>query len=77
MFNTSPAKEKGMTRKDFELIATVVKTIDDDATRNATALNFGVLLRRTNDRFNLVRFVEACNAKANMMAVADATDRMT
>ena len=66
-----------MTRKDFQLIATVVKTIDDTNTRNTTALNFGVLLRRTNPRFNLVRFVEACNAKATMMYVAEATDRMT
>ena len=66
-----------MTRKDFQLIANVVKTIDDENTRNVTALNFGVLLRRTNDRFNLVRFVAACNAKAGMMALADATDRMT
>ena len=66
-----------MTRKDFEMIAKVVKTIDDEETRNTVALNFGVLLRRTNDRFNLVRFVAACDAKANMQSVVDATDRMT
>ena len=66
-----------MTRKDFQLIADVVKTIEDEKTRNVTALNFGVLLRRTNTRFNLVRFVKACNAKAGMMDVAEATDRMT
>ena len=67
-----------MTRKDFEMIAKVVKTIDDDKTRNEVALNFGVLLRRTNDRFNLARFVTACNSsKPSMQAVVDDTDRMT
>jgi hypothetical protein len=66
-----------MTRKHFQMIANVVKTIDDENTRNATAYNFGVLLRNTSDSFNLARFVAACNAKPSMMAVADATDRMT
>tara|TARA_R110002110_G_scaffold309757_1_gene523173 strand:+ start:1144 stop:1347 length:204 start_codon:yes stop_codon:yes gene_type:complete len=65
-----------MTRKDFQLIADVVANIDDSATRDAVALNFGVKLRRTNDRFNMQRFITACCATPpTMTAVADATDR--
>ena len=67
-----------MTRKDFQLIADVVKNIDDADTRAEVALHFGVKLRSTNPRFNLIRFVEACKApKPNLMSLTDATDKWT
>ncbi len=67
-----------MTRKDFELIAGVVENIEDPETRRQVALNFGVKLRRTNDRFNLSRFVVACGCtKPGFMDVCEATDRYT
>jgi len=55
-------QERGenMTRKDFELIARIVKTIDDKDIRNATALNFANELKSVNPRFNAMRFVSAC-----------------
>jgi|TARA_R100001082_G_C4242914_1_gene108126 pentose-5-phosphate-3-epimerase len=52
--------ERYMTRKDFELIARVVKSIQDKDVRNATALNFATELRHVNPRFNTTRFVSAC-----------------
>jgi hypothetical protein len=65
-----------MTRKDFQLIADVVANIDDSATRDAVALNFGVKLRRTNDRFDMQRFIKACCATPpNFSAVAAAVDK--
>ena len=67
-----------MTRKDFELIADVVKNIEDKETRATVAMNFGVKLRRVNPRFNLSRFVEACcGTKPSFTQVVDATDRWT
>tara|TARA_R100000005_G_scaffold95510_2_gene77246 strand:+ start:566 stop:802 length:237 start_codon:yes stop_codon:yes gene_type:complete len=49
-----------MTRKDFQLIADVVATIDDVNTRNELALNFVTKLYDTNERFDSVRFLKAC-----------------
>ena len=51
-----------MTRKDFELIAGVVSTIDNVDTRNEVALNFVTRLHAVNDRFDSVRFLLACKA---------------
>ncbi len=52
-----------MTRKDFQLVAKVVSTIDDLHTRNTVALNFATELNKTNDRFDTIRFLSACKAK--------------
>ena len=49
-----------MTRQHFELIAKVVSTIDDDAARRATALNFFYELQRTNPNFKEALFLKAC-----------------
>jgi len=49
-----------MTRKDFELIARVIRNIDDKDSRNQTALNFATELKQTNPRFDTQRFVTAC-----------------
>ena len=49
-----------MTRKDFQLIADVVKTIDDKQTRDAVAVTFAQKLNTLNPRFNMTRFCLAC-----------------
>ena len=49
-----------MTRKDFQLIADVVKTIDNKDTRQHVALTFAHRLQDTNRNFNVTRFVDAC-----------------
>jgi len=50
-----------MTRKHFQMIADVVKNIDDETTRHETAMNFAVRLKEMNPRFDIVRFVSACS----------------
>ncbi len=52
-----------MTRKDFQLVARVVSTIDDLQTRNTVALNFATELNKQNDRFDTVRFLSACKTE--------------
>ncbi len=52
-----------MTRKDFQLVARVVSTIDDLQTRNTVALNFAIELNKQNDRFDTVRFLSACKTE--------------
>jgi hypothetical protein len=50
-----------MTRKDFKLIAEVVKTIPLAQTRRETALNFAMKLHDEADgRFNTIMFLKAC-----------------
>tara|TARA_A100001515_G_scaffold142788_1_gene142430 strand:- start:2192 stop:2380 length:189 start_codon:yes stop_codon:yes gene_type:complete len=53
-----------MTRKDFQMIADVVKTIEDHHTRHTVAMNFAVKLKDVNPRFDVSRFVGACNSYA-------------
>ena len=49
-----------MTRKDYILIANVVKSIDDKPTRAHVALSFAERLGRLNERFNHSQFLVAC-----------------
>jgi len=49
-----------MTRKHFELIASIVKNIENVDTRTQVAMDFAHALRGENPRFNVCRFVEAC-----------------
>jgi hypothetical protein len=49
-----------MTRKHFELIAKIVKNIEDVDTRTQVAMDFAHALRGENPRFNVCHFVEAC-----------------
>jgi hypothetical protein len=56
----SQEKERTLTRKDFQLIADVVKTIDNKDTRQHVALTFAHRLQGTNPNFNVTRFVDAC-----------------
>lgn len=48
-----------MTRKDFQLIADVVATIQDKATREAVAIKFTERLAATNSAFDKSRFYNA------------------
>ena len=50
-----------MTRKDFQMIADVVKTIDNKDTRNQVAVTFAQKLQTVNPRFNMTLFVRACH----------------
>ena len=56
----SQEKERTLTRKDFQLIADVVKTIDNKDTRDAVAVTFAQKLNTLNPRFNMTRFCLAC-----------------
>ena len=53
-----------MTRKDFQLIATVLKasatTPMNRCVIEDVAMNFAVELQKTNPRFDVQRFVKAC-----------------
>jgi hypothetical protein len=56
-----------MTKKDFQLIADVIKNLSDTAdnvgapiSREALAKVFAAGLRSTNDRFDRERFIRAC-----------------
>lgn len=52
-----------MTRKHFEMIATVVAQIKDPEERAATATRFAFLLPSYNPAFNTPRFLEACGVE--------------
>jgi len=59
-----------MTRKDFQLVATVVSSIDNIKTRNQVALNFVSELHKQNTRFDTIRFLSACKVDSNESAKA-------
>jgi len=49
-----------MTRKDFQLIADVIKLHVDSHTGQALALDFAQALLKANPRFDRRRFLSAC-----------------
>ena len=53
-----------MTRKHFQMIANVVKNIDDPNVRHAVAMDFALKLKGENPRFDISRFGGACNSYA-------------
>ena len=58
-----------MSRKHFQMIANVVKNIDDPKTRHAVAMDFALRLQGENPRFDVSRFVGACNSYATVESV--------
>lgn len=55
-----------MTRKDYELIAEVIRNADEVASfdsREAIAENLASALQRENYRFDRARFLTACGVK--------------
>jgi len=58
-----------MTRKHFQMIANVVKNIDDPNVRHAVAMDFALRLQGENPRFDISRFVAACNSYATVGSV--------
>jgi len=52
-----------MTRKHFELIAQTVALIPDPVVRGEAARDWCGLLRQTNPRFNVKRFLAACDTE--------------
>jgi hypothetical protein len=60
----SQTKEWTLTRKHFELIAKIVKNIEDPMTRRNVAVDFAHALRGENPNFDICRFVKACDCSA-------------
>lgn len=60
-----------MSRKDFQMIADVIKNIEDRKVRHAVTMDFAVRLKDVNPRFNISRFVGACNSYATVESVKD------
>lgn len=58
-----------MTRKHFQMIADVVKNIDDNKVRHAVAMDFAIRLKAENPRFDISRFVGACDSYATVESV--------
>ena len=58
-----------MTRKHFQMIANVVKNIEDTKVRHAVAMDFAMKLKDENPRFNVSKFVGACNSYATVGSV--------
>ena len=56
-----------MTRKHFQMIANVVKNIDDHKVRHAVAMDFALKLKAENPRFDI--FVGACDSYATIDSV--------
>jgi len=51
------------------MIANVVKNIDDPKARHAVAMDFALRLQGENPRFDVSRFVGACNSYATVESV--------
>ena len=53
-----------MTRKDFELIASVIRGHqdggDEDVVLRGLALSLSVEFKKNNPRFNRARFIQSC-----------------
>ncbi len=60
-----------MTRKHFQMIADVVKNIDNNKVRHAVAMDFAIRLKAENPRFDISRFVGACDSYATVESVKD------
>jgi len=64
MYIETMAKVAKMTRKDFQLIADVLKASGTSPMNRCVikdvAMNFAVELQKTNPRFDVQRFVKAC-----------------
>jgi len=53
-----------MTRRDFNLIADVIRQLPPQVSRDALARAFAIALTTTNPAFDVVRFLDACEPKA-------------
>jgi hypothetical protein len=49
-----------MTRKDYQLIASVISRLPDDGTRETAAIMFAKELQNENSRFKSNYFFKAC-----------------
>ncbi len=49
-----------MSRKDFELIARVVRSFNDSMTRDVLTAKFASELRGSNANFDATRFAKSC-----------------
>ena len=51
-----------MTRRNFELIASIISTISEPTHRWTAADTFAKHLKAGNPRFNIVTFMKACRS---------------
>jgi hypothetical protein len=49
-----------MSRKDFQMIADILKRHGNSPTAQAMALDFAVAFQKVNPRFDKARFLNAC-----------------
>ncbi len=49
-----------MTRKDFQMIADIIKLHGTNPAAKAMALDFSIAFQEVNPRFDKVRFLNAC-----------------
>jgi len=59
-----------MTRRDFNLIAGVIRQLPSPVSRDALARAFAAELPATNPNFNRGRFLDACEPEAPKQAPA-------
>jgi len=52
-----------MTKKDYILLSTAIRSIDDDLIRMSCARVIAYALREDNRRFSVIMFMEACRQK--------------
>ena len=50
-----------MTKKDYILISTAIRSIDDTLIRSSCARVLAYALREDNRRFNIDTFIKACS----------------
>jgi hypothetical protein len=50
-----------MTKKDYILISTAIRSIDNDLIRGSCARVLAYALREDNMRFNIDTFIKACS----------------
>lgn len=53
-------RESAMTKKDFIMIAAIIKDIGDPTIRKFVALKFNDKLRTTNPLYDRAKFMKAC-----------------
>ena len=49
-----------VTRSGFKLISEVIRGVDEHEARHKMAMNFAVLLKRGNQKFDVQKFMEEC-----------------
>lgn len=54
-----------LTRKHFEAAAQIISSVKDDTIRHQLALDFSRHYKQENSRFNIEKFIHACETPKN------------